>query len=82
MGVCTNRQWQTSSRLVQELNVCIVDENQIIQKDIIQNINFIYLNVKYPLKFTEKTDNFTTHFKSALLEKVFYNNHTKVLIVL
>ena len=25
MGVCTTRYWQTSSRLVQELNVCTVD---------------------------------------------------------
>ena len=24
MGVCTTRQWQTSGRLVQELNVCTV----------------------------------------------------------
>ena len=24
MGVCTTRHWQTSSRLVQELNICIV----------------------------------------------------------
>ena len=25
MDVCTTRQWQTSGRLVQELNACIVD---------------------------------------------------------
>ena len=29
-GVCTTRRWQTSARLVQELNVCIVPQGVLL----------------------------------------------------
>ena len=33
MGVCTTRHWQTSGRLVQELNVCTVHKPELFHID-------------------------------------------------
>ena len=62
MGVCTNRNWQTSGQLVQELNLCTV---YILNAGIDSNISMLVASLSYLLIKTHSHLEYT-HFQTYL----------------